>query len=174
MQTNFLVLWLCTNSAVFIIAEAVWSAGTELLDLASASVAPGVVPELSSFWARLKRHLTILDIDMMDCTAETQHLQALGMLTALQKLTFSAANEDGMDHNLSGKRLIWSLPHLISLDLSYLEQGEFVLLCPKLTTAKFALINSLCFKLEGALLNSLKLDSAMQLQQTFLKSSFAI
>ena len=169
MQTNFLVLWLCINSAVFIIAEAGWSAGTELLDMALASVAPGVGPELSSFWASLKRHLTILDIDMY-CTAETQHLEALGMLTALQKLTFSAANEDSMmGHNLSGKRLNWSLPHLISLDLSYLEQGEFVLLCPKLTTAKFTMINSLCVKLEGALLDSLKLGASETVTTNFSK-----
>ncbi len=94
-------------------------------------------------------------------------LGSLGMLTALRNLKVTYKVRHTRSYwNLAGQTLAWNLPHLESLDLEHLEQGELVLLCLKLANAAFTDTQSLRVKVEQAALASLALSNCKMLQIT--------
>ncbi len=125
-------------------------------------------PQLSTFWEDLKQHLTELTLAVYHHEGKAQHLQSLGMLTALQKLKFdgrtppsgaggSAVVGKPPHCSLPGKKLALSLPHLTSLRLSGLKAGAIVLSCPKLAEISLVDTQLLRLKIEDAALESLVL-----------------
>ena len=120
-----------------------------------AGIAPGVGPELSSFWASLQQHL--IELSLWVCAKEVDGacLGSLSMLTALQRLELYGP------HSLSdspGKTFALKLPHLVSLYVTSLDQGELVLSCPELEIeAEFANSDFLRIMFEDADLDDLVL-----------------
>ena len=136
--------------------------------LSSESVAPDAGPELSSFRPNLKRHLTELSVHVGCQEPSPRSLEALSFLTALQKLhvEFSrplrTAPGTGLTlaglRNMSKQNYVFRLPHLVSLRVTGLCQGELVLSCPKLATAYFKDIRFSYVEVEDAALTSLALE----------------
>ncbi len=86
-------------------------------------------PELLSFSANLRQHLTELTMWMDNSKGIPRRLGALGKLTKLQSLVVTCDEEDiesGLFHDLSGQRLVFKLPELTSLHLEGLWHGEVV------------------------------------------------
>lgn len=130
------------------------SAGDRFLGLSS-STPPGASPALSSFWPNLQQHLTDLELLLYPGKGEAQHLGALGLLTALERLEVDRRLpwllEGRCQHrNMAGEKVTLKLPNLHRLMLGYLEQGELVLSCPKLTQAWFTDFNRMRIVVEGA------------------------
>ena len=117
-----------------------------------ASIAPGVGPELSSFWGKLTQHLVDLNIWLGPQEVQGPYLKTLSMLTALQKLELYGSHP--LDET-SGETFTLKLPHLLSLYLSAPWQGELVLSCPKLMQAEFSKASFLHIMVEDAALDDL-------------------
>ena len=138
----------CSSALDCSFADGNWHAGGKLLALLSSeTTAPGAGPEVSSFKPNLKRHLTELTIHVSCKEPRPRHLDALSILTALQKLhvdfSWPLYTEPGTGPTLAGLRnmskgkVVFRLPHLVSLHVSGLCQGELVLSSPKLAMAHF-------------------------------------
>ena len=144
--------------------------------MASGSSATGADPELSSFPASLSQHLTKLTLTLTPKivtqnpqAGKVHHLHALGMLTALQELELGCVVRPDWDRiycDLAGEKLIWKLPHLISLRMQLFNQGGVVLSCPKLAKAKFTETISLHVEVEHAALESLTLFECYKFRHT--------
>ena len=124
------------------------------------SITPGAPPELFNFWADLKQHLAELDLWMLPGEARAHLLEALGMLTSLQKLSLRV--DSGPPHcspgcGLSGKTLTLKLPHLAFLYICDFGEGELVLSCPKLTEVRLIEIQALEIQVEDVVLELLEL-----------------
>ena len=144
--------------------------------MASVSSATGADSELSSFPANLSQHLTKLTLTLTPKivtqnpqAGKVHHLHALGMLTALQELELGCVVRPDWDRiycDLAGEKLIWKLPHLISLRMQLFNQGGVVLSCPKLAKAEFTETISLHVEVEHAALESLTLFECYNLRHT--------
>ena len=153
-------------------AEALWLAGESFLALASGNVAPGAGPDLMSFSANLQQHLTQLTLEMYLGKGEAAPVGALGMLTALERLTVDFAVPDighlydvpQAHHSLSEGKLVLKLPHLVYLHLTFLAQGELVLSCPQLAEARIECTIALHIHVEDAALTSLVLLECKEVQ----------
>ena len=131
------------------------SAGHNFLALATSNIAPVVEPELSSFWADLRQHLTELSLEVQEAhldISKVPDLGVLGTLTALKNLKVDCACD------LSGMELALKLPHLASLKLRSLKNGRLVLLCPKLTKAIIEGTSKLHIAMEDSALVDLELS----------------
>ncbi len=124
-------------------------------------------PELLSFSANLRQHLTELTMWMDNSKGIPRRLGALGKLTKLQSLVVTCDEEDiesGLFHDLSGQRLVFKLPELTSLHLEGLWHGEVVLSCPRLAKARFQNLHTMCIELEDAVLTSLSLSTSQSIE----------
>ena len=128
-------------------------------------------PQLSTFLAGLKQHLTDLTLAPFGNQGRARYLEALSTLTALRKLklcTKAGCTEDSTGRipycTLSGKKLVWKLPHLDYLALCCLEAGTIVLSCPKLAEVSLTRTKSLQVKIEDAALGTLLLSDSLSLQ----------
>ena len=129
--------------------------------MASGLIPQGDGPELSSFSANLRLHLTELSLRLDHRESGVGLLEALNMLTALQKLEigFLQSGPSWLPHHysLAGKRLGLKLPHLLSFGMYGFSHGEFVLTCPKLAEAKFKATACLDMEVKDATLANLEL-----------------
>ncbi len=140
-------------------------AGDKFLATATDSIGPGVGLELSSFWADLKHHLTILTLTIYLGEGKVQYLRTLGMFTALRELCIGCheyaigASYDSYSpyHDLLGEELALKLPHLVSLRFQAFRRVKLVLSCPKLTDARFVRSDSMHIAFENASLPTLVL-----------------
>ena len=139
-------------------------AGERLLDMSSNSTVLNPAPEISSFWANLQQHLTSLKLWFHTRNAKAQ-LDTIGTLTTLRELVI---NFPGTGHraytDLAEEKLVLKLPHLAKLFLSCLENGELVLLCPKLAEVTFLCTHAMRIDVEHAVLKSLSLINCQQIQ----------
>ncbi len=134
-------------------AVVILSAGKSFLAMPSASFAPDVGQELTSFWTNLTQHLAELKLWLGTKEVECQRLGSLGMLTALQKLElYGPCTLCGP----FGEAYALKLPHLVSLYLTSFD-GELILSCPELTWAKFATAHLRRTSVEDAALEDLVL-----------------
>lgn len=161
--------------------------GDAFLELSSGCRIPGAGPELSSFWPNVQQHLTELSLQLYPEEAvegHMQNLEALGTLTALQKLeVWCIVPEEWSEESrewpeeplewsegplairsMSGESLTLKLPHLTLLRLHYLMDGVIYLSCPKLTIARFEETNSFCIEVHEAALERLELDDCRGVQ----------
>ncbi|CAL5220434.1 g2449 [Coccomyxa viridis] len=136
--------------------------GEEFLTLPHGTGAYVAHPQLSTFLAGLKQHLTDLHLNTYGNQGRVQHLEVLNELTALQKLRMCLKAADMADKygrvpncTLSGKRFAWKLPKLDHLALCCLEAGTIVLSCPKLAEISLARTESLRVEIKDAALESL-------------------
>ena len=130
---------------------------------------PGL-PIRQAFLADLKQHLTKLTLATFgDERGRVQHLEALNMLPALQKLSLDGHGRHSPYHkadgrldtpysSLSEERLALKLPHLVSLQLCGLKKGAIALSCPKLSKFSMVDIESIQVKIKDAALESLVLS----------------
>ena len=136
------------------------AAGAHFLAFPSATIPAGAAPELSSFWANVKQHLTVLSLEVTSGEGTTKDIRTLGMLTALRWLrvggSFSHYDESYVD--MSGEVLDLKLPHLVFLRLAFVRHGKLVLSCPKLKKAWFDETKQLDIRIEDAILKYLLLD----------------
>ena len=143
--------------------------------MASRSIAPGAIPALSTFAINLKQHLTKLTCWLFTEEMQGEHLQAVGLLTALQELRVGRAlryraTDDTYPetyHDLDGETLDWKLPQLNYLHMHQIMAGEVVLTCPKLTRARFDHTYSLSITVEEAALEDLALTDCEEIQITW-------
>ena len=134
-------------------------AGEKFLKMCKRSSAPGACPEITTFWADLKRHLTDLDLWMLPGKAKA-HLGILGMLTSLRKLSLRVdlrPTHLSPGYSMSGKTLTLDLPHLALLRIYDFGDGEIVLSCPMLTEVRLIQTQALVIKVEDAVLEILEL-----------------
>lgn len=135
-----------------------------LVAMATNSLALGASPELSSFGAQLKHHVTELEVPMKPGKGKGQHLEILGKLTALQKLKAGYGHPLGEWHGLSGEKVALKLPHLVSLTLCGFGEGQVVLSCPKLAEAQLTDLHHMCIWVENEDLTSLHLSDCRGVQ----------
>ena len=124
--------------------------------MASGSIA-SFGEQLSSFSTNLRQHLTelsLLRLHGKEGKAQ-QHLEALGMLTALRKLGVGWYRPH---YDLAGQNFVLNLPHLVSLEMCGIEQGVVVLSCSKLTDVFFESTQSVQIEVEGASVDTLTLN----------------
>ena len=129
-------------------------------------------PQLSTFLAGLKQHLTDLTLATCGNQGRAQYFEALGSLTALRKVSMCIKAGCKEDHTgkkipyctLSGKKLVWKLPHLTHLALCCLKAGTIVLSCPKLAEISLTRTESLRIKIANAALETLLLSDSHSLQ----------
>ena len=131
-------------------------AGGRLLAMASGSIAT-FGKELSSFSTNLRQHLTELSLLRLhgEKGKAQQHLEALGMLTALQKLGVGWYTPH---YDLAGQKFVLKLPHLVSLEMSGIEQRVIVLSCSRLADVFFESTMSVQIEVEGASVDTLTLN----------------
>ena len=137
--------------------------------LAMASECSATDPKLSSFSVDLGQHLTELNLRLQSETGYVHHLNALGLLTALQKLELGCFNRNEWyreDCDLAGEKAVWKLPHLVSLCMYELWQFRVVLSCPKMTKADFDRMEHLHVEAKHAALRTLILDYCNDLRYT--------
>ena len=139
--------------------------GKDFLPVLHGSSVYGVQPQPSTFLADLSQHLTDLTLATYGNQGRAEHLEAINMLTALQKLRMCTKAAEAPDPrmqppycSLSGKTLTWKLPHLDHLAPCCLKEGTIVLSCPKLAEISFARTESLRVKIEDAALEDLVLS----------------
>ncbi len=113
--------------------------------------------ELSSFSTNLRQHLTELSLLRLhgEKGKAQQHLEALGMLTALQKLGVGWYTPH---YDLAGQKFVLKLPHLVSLEMSGIEQRVIVLSCSRLADVFFESTMSVQIEVEGASVDTLTLN----------------
>ena len=89
-----------------------------------------------AFWDKLTQHLTYLRLFLPPEKGNANLLGALSTLTALRKLIVEAplCFPGQTYRDLSGEIITWKLPHLTTMMVTAFENGELVLLCPKLDT----------------------------------------
>ena len=123
-------------------------------------------PELASFPANLRAHLTELSLSLYPGNA-AHYLQHLGILTALQSLIVRLSPINGMAiGHLFDEKLTLKLPHLETLGLGRISGVEIVLSCPKLVVAQLKNTCTVRMKVEDAALTSLVLSWCSTLQLT--------
>ena len=124
----------------------------------------------ATFATSLNQHLTELNLQMSPGDGATHVLNSLGMLSALQKLKLDCASwQLGWSTaparvNLRGKKLPLNFPHLVSLQIDCLEQGELAISCPTLAEAVFARTSDLCIVVNNAALTHLRLYNCSKIK----------
>ena len=142
--------------------------------MASDLIPNGDWPEPLSFSASLRLRLTELSLRLYHRTFEVGHLEALNMLTALQKLEIGNVQPGTrpswcVHHcNLAEKRLDLKLPHLVSLGMYAVKHSTIVLSCPKLAEAIFRLTAFLEIQVKDAVLDRLEFSSCKDIQFVIL------
>ena len=134
--------------------------------MASSSGATSADPELLSFPANLSKHLTGLTLDLQSETTNVQHLHAICMLTALQKLRLGCDAEEWYRYDLEWNNLAMKLPHLVSLRMYGLKHGGVVLSCPKLAEAEIEETESFHIEVEEAALDCIFLRACKDFRFT--------
>ena len=123
----------------------------------------------ASFWVDVRQHLTKLTIATSHGRNDAHDLEMISTLTALQELVICDSRKPYYSQgqslrHLSQETIALSLPGLVSLRLSDLEEGTFVLLCPKLAEAHLVNTKALRIKIECSALGSLMLADCSSLQ----------
>ena len=119
---------------------------------------PSAVLNPSLFREELRKHLT--ELSLLLYPHEAQCFGNVGMLTALQRLELLPMEGvwcGPVRRKLAGQKLDLKLPHLVSLRLFYLENGELVLTCPKLAEAQLQGMASMRIEVKEAAMNRLVL-----------------
>ena len=113
----------------------------------------------SSFRAEVKKRLT--ELALVLCPSKAQLLGNVSMLTALRRLELLSHFTPGWCgremRNLEGQKVVLRLPHLVFLRLHLVENGELILICPKLVEAEFGGIASISIEVAEAALKCLVL-----------------
>ncbi len=137
MHEIFLSLYTASwQRSHFTLAEGLHSAGESFLAVSPGSIGCVASPALTSFWAELQQHLTNLTLGLCPGKGNAQ-LGSLGTLTALKILSINKGRHHPQNprRDLSGEKIALKLPNLACLSVSELQDGEFVLSCPKLEVA---------------------------------------
>ncbi len=124
-------------------------------------IAYGASSKLDSFQANLTQHLTDLELKVDLGVNGAQDLESLAMLTALQRLEVqpykSTSSPRGCPHyEMAWKSVALRLPNLVSLELSGIAEGAFILSCPKLEILRVDNSWLLHIKVEKAALDVLE------------------
>ncbi len=120
-------------------------------------------PDVFSFWADLRQHLTELSLGIEAAEdREAPDLGILGMLSALQKLQLDcAAYYTRYQMDLKNQKLKLVLPNLVSFKLRSLKDGELDLSCPRLAELTIERTKSLRITTGYATLAELVLDECI-------------
>ena len=147
-------------------AKAIWSAGDKFLTMLSGGDAPSAVGDPTSFTEELKKRL--IELTLVLYPSKAPLLENISMLTALQRLELRSCFTPGWSgelyRDLAGQTIVLKLPHLTSLWLEYLENGELVVLCPKLAEARFKAMASMRMAVKEAALTNLVLGGCEGVQ----------
>ena len=121
-----------------------------------------------SYWAtyeaNLIHHLTKLRLIVDIGPNKEQDLETLSIFTALRTLKITShyklATCRHPCHDLSEQRVALRLPNLVELELSYLQDGELILSCPKLADIHVEETKSLDITIESSALVWLSLTNS--------------
>ena len=115
--------------------------------------------EPSSFRNDLKKHLT--ELSLLLYPHKAQLFGSVSVLTALQSLELCPMTPGWCGpylRDLKGQKFHFKLPHLLSLRLVHVRNGELVLSCPKLAKAHFQWTDFLRIEVEDAALECLVIN----------------
>ena len=114
--------------------------------------------------------MTELTLRLHPKQGKAQHLGVLGVLEALRKLDVACAGPSyrwpRVFHAVARGKLALTFPHLVSLRLCNLKQGEIVLSCPKLAMVTFTQTDFLHIMVRDAALEKLTLVECKYLKLT--------
>ncbi|CAL5225802.1 g8578 [Coccomyxa viridis] len=131
--------------------------GDKFLTMLSGGDAPSAIGDPTSFTEELKKRL--IELTLVLYPSKAPLLENISMLTALQRLELRSCFTPGWSgelyRDLAGQTVVLKLPHLTSLWLEYLENGELVVLCPKLAEARFKAMASMRMAVKEAALTNL-------------------